>query len=236
MRIRGLDRFWRRLGAYAALAIAVSLAAAADTTTSTTTSSKKTPTSHPSATHATSSHTTNSQTKSETTKSHSTTSTAHATSKRTTAHSSHGKKTTKSSKKRGQQAIDSDRARQIQEALIREHYLSGEPSGSWDNTTQAAMQRYQADQGWQNKTTPDSRALIKLGLGPSNDHLLNPDSAMTSSTMTSSAMRSNAIATGTAATTAVDPNSKTAPRLPESNSRPATDSNPVPVPDQQPNR
>jgi hypothetical protein len=41
------------------------------------------------------------------------------------------------------------------------------------------MQRYQADQGWQSKTTPDSRALIKLGLGPSHDHLLNPENAMT---------------------------------------------------------
>jgi hypothetical protein len=41
------------------------------------------------------------------------------------------------------------------------------------------MQRYQADQGWQSKQIPDSRALIKLGLGPSPDHLLNPESAMT---------------------------------------------------------
>lgn len=41
------------------------------------------------------------------------------------------------------------------------------------------MQRYQADHGWQSKTTPDARALIKLGLGPSHDHLLNPESAMT---------------------------------------------------------
>jgi hypothetical protein len=41
------------------------------------------------------------------------------------------------------------------------------------------MQRYQADQGWQAKTTPDARALIKLGLGPSHDHLLNPESSMT---------------------------------------------------------
>ncbi len=82
-------------------------------------------------------------------------------------------------KKRGQQAIDSSRAREIQGALIREHYLQGEPSGTWDAATQAAMQRYQADQGWQSKTTPDSRALIKLGLGPSPDHLLNPESAMT---------------------------------------------------------
>lgn len=119
----------------------------------------------------------------------------HATSKRTSAHTSartsphtsaqksknsHGKKGSKQvAKKRAQQAIDSDRAREIQEALIREHYMQGEPTGSWDSATQAAMQRYQADQGWQSKTTPDSRALIKLGLGPSPDHLLNPESAMT---------------------------------------------------------
>jgi len=57
--------------------------------------------------------------------------------------------------------------------------MQGEPTGEWDSATQAAMQRYQADHGWQSKTTPDSRALIKLGLGPSPDHLLNPESAMT---------------------------------------------------------
>jgi hypothetical protein len=110
-----------------------------------------------------------------------------ATSKRTSAHTSaqksksfRGKKSSKqASKKRGQQAIDSTRAREIQAALIREHYMQGLPTGAWDSATQAAMQRYQADQGWQAKTTPDSRALIKLGLGPSHDHLLNPESAMT---------------------------------------------------------
>ncbi len=85
----------------------------------------------------------------------------------------------KSLKKRGQKAIDSERTQQIQQALIREHYLSGTPSGKWDDATQAALRRYQADQGWQSKTVPDSRALIKLGLGPSHDHLLNPESAMT---------------------------------------------------------
>jgi hypothetical protein len=96
--------------------------------------------------------------------------------------SSHGTKSSrgkKGSRKRGQQAIDSSRARQIQEALIREHYMQGEPSGTWNAATQAAMQRYQADQGWQSKQIPDSRALIKLGLGPNPDHLLNPESAMT---------------------------------------------------------
>jgi len=41
------------------------------------------------------------------------------------------------------------------------------------------MERYQADNGWQTKVVPDSRALIKLGLGPDPEHLLNPESAMT---------------------------------------------------------
>lgn len=81
---------------------------------------------------------------------------------------------------RGQRKIDSERATSIQEALIREHYLSGEPTGVWDAQSEAAMRRYQGDHGWQTKEVPDSRALIKLGLGPNNDHLLNPDSAMTS--------------------------------------------------------
>jgi len=67
----------------------------------------------------------------------------------------------------------------IQEALIREHYLTGEASGKWTEASEDAMRRYQADHGWQSKTVPDSRALIKLGLGPSHDHLLNPESAMT---------------------------------------------------------
>ncbi len=105
------------------------------------------------------------------------TATAHA--KRTSSNTGKSSRGKKAPKKRGQQAIDAARAREIQTALIREHYLQGEPTGTWDAATQAAMQRYQADQGWQSKTTPDSRALIKLGLGPNHDHLLNPESAMT---------------------------------------------------------
>ena len=69
---------------------------------------------------------------------------------------------------KGQRGIDSDRAREIQSALIREKYLSGSPSGQWDAQTETAMQRYQADHGWQTKMTPDSRALIMLGLGPNH--------------------------------------------------------------------
>lgn len=79
----------------------------------------------------------------------------------------------------GQQKIDPQRAQQIQQALIREHYLDGEASGVWDDASQSAIKKYQAANGWQTKVVPDSRALIKLGLGPDHDHLLNPESAMT---------------------------------------------------------
>lgn len=90
------------------------------------------------------------------------------------AHASH--KTpikTKSHKLHGQQQIDSGRVTEIQQALIREHYLSGEPTGNWDATTQAAMQKYQSDQGWQTKLMPDSRALKKLGLGADYSTAIN---------------------------------------------------------------
>lgn len=99
---------------------------------------------------------------------------------KTTSHKKSTHRKSRRSSRHGQQRIDHDRAMQIQQALIREHYLNGKASGIWDNDTQAAMQKYQADNGWQNKTVPDSRALIKLGLGPDNEHLLNPQSAMTS--------------------------------------------------------
>ena len=86
----------------------------------------------------------------------------------TSGHSSKtSKKKTASHQVHGQRQIDPERAKEIQSALIREHYLTGTPSGEWDAESQAAMAKFQADQGWQTKLTPDSRALIKLGLGPS---------------------------------------------------------------------
>jgi len=83
----------------------------------------------------------------------------------------HGKLT--SHRARGQQAIDPERATMIQQALIREHYLTGEATGKWDTTTVAAMQKYQADHGWQTKLTPDARALKNLGLGPDYSGAIN---------------------------------------------------------------
>ncbi len=83
----------------------------------------------------------------------------------------------KSARVRGQQSIDNARAREIQEALIRAKYMNGEPSGVWDQETKAALIRLQTDNGWQNKVVPDSRALIKLGLGPNHANVINPETS-----------------------------------------------------------
>lgn len=63
-------------------------------------------------------------------------------------------------------AMPAKRATEIQTALIQKGYLTGTPTGTWDAQTVSAMQKLQGDNGWQTKITPDSRALIKLGLGP----------------------------------------------------------------------
>ena len=80
------------------------------------------------------------------------------------------KKAKSGSKSLGQRAIDDSRATELQSALVKSGYLSNSAaSGHWDSQTEAAMQKLQADNGWQTKLIPDSRAIIKLGLGPAHD-------------------------------------------------------------------
>ncbi|MBS1821097.1 MAG: peptidoglycan-binding protein [Acidobacteria bacterium] len=78
-------------------------------------------------------------------------------------------KHTKAAVKRssGQRSIDDARASEIQAALVKSGYMK-DASGHWDAATESAMQKYQADNGWQTKLMPDSRAIIKLGLGGSS--------------------------------------------------------------------
>jgi peptidoglycan hydrolase-like protein with peptidoglycan-binding domain len=95
----------------------------------------------------------------------------------TTARSHKGHIASRKQRLRGQQVIEPSRVTEIQQALIREHYFSGEANGQWDATTQAAMQKYQADQGWQTKLMPDSRALKRLGLGADYSTAINAKTA-----------------------------------------------------------
>jgi hypothetical protein len=80
-------------------------------------------------------------------------------------------------RKRGQQTMGPERVREIQSALIRESYLRGRAHGVWDQRSKDAMARFQSDNRWQSKVVPDSRALIRLGLGPDHAGLINPDTA-----------------------------------------------------------
>jgi len=165
--LRLLDRRITRLSALGCVALlAATLSSAQETDSKSSAQPASTPAT--SSSHAsTSSHTKNSAS-------------THTSTHSTTGKSKKSRKSASKGRAHGQQKIDSKRTEEIQEALIREHYLDGKPTGVWNDATQQAMQKYQADNNWQSKTTPDARALIKLGLGPDHDHLLNPESAMTS--------------------------------------------------------
>jgi peptidoglycan hydrolase-like protein with peptidoglycan-binding domain len=96
----------------------------------------------------------------------------HASVKHTSAKRTKHSRTKRSRTRRGAHhesvavVMPAERATEIQTALIKQGYLTGEPTGTWDAKTVSAMQKLQSDNGWQSKVTPDSRALIKLGLGP----------------------------------------------------------------------
>ena len=88
-----------------------------------------------------------------------------------------GRKSRPAAKPAAIRGIDTDRATQIQTALISRGYMTGTPSGSWTPETQEALRKLQLDNGWQTKFVPDSRAIIKLGLGPGSPA---PDGAVLS--------------------------------------------------------
>lgn len=94
-----------------------------------------------------------------------------------THHSHKSSRHQRSHRIHGQQAIEPERVMQIQQALIKAHYLTGDADGQWDASTIAAMQKYQGDNGWQTKLMPDSRALVKLGLGPDYSDAINAKNA-----------------------------------------------------------
>ncbi len=95
----------------------------------------------------------------------------------------------------GQRSIDSSRTREIQTALIARNYMTGEPTGEWDSDTEAAMTKFQSDNGWQTKLMPDSRALIKLGLGPNKLPGVSGDSSSSYATAVPSSNEANTLAT-----------------------------------------
>ena len=62
-----------------------------------------------------------------------------------------------------------DRYKEIQQALVKKGYLSGEPSGVWDQQSIDALRRFQQDQKLESTGKIDSLSLIALGLGPKHE-------------------------------------------------------------------
>lgn len=86
-----------------------------------------------------------------------------------------------------QQRPTPERIREIQQALIREGYLEGEPTGKWDAATAAAMRRLQKDNGRPQTGKSDALSLIALGLGPETGGMGAPRPPTTSEEAASNA-------------------------------------------------
>jgi len=75
------------------------------------------------------------------------------------------KKKSTSSKSRRQLAPDPARIKEIQQALAREGFYQGEPTGKWDEATVAAMKNFQQSKSLQPTGKIEALSLQKLGLG-----------------------------------------------------------------------
>jgi len=77
-------------------------------------------------------------------------------------------------KSRRQLAPDPARIEEIQQALAREGFYEGEPTGKWDDSTVEAMKNFQQARGLQPTGKIEALSLQKLGLGSSIAGLARP--------------------------------------------------------------
>jgi len=71
----------------------------------------------------------------------------------------------KRTRTRGPLAPEPARIREIQEALAREGFYQGEPTGKWDDASVAAMKQFQEAKGLPTTGKLEALSLQKLGLG-----------------------------------------------------------------------
>ena len=101
--------------------------------------------------------------------------------------SSHGKKSSKRSRReRGQKAPTTDRINEIQQALAKDGSYTGTPNGKWDDSTQEALRKFQEAHGLNPTGKLDARSLQQLGLGSSVAGVAPPAPSNTASKLTSS--------------------------------------------------
>ena len=80
----------------------------------------------------------------------------------------------KSKKVKGQAAPTPERITEIQEALARKGALDGAPTGKWDDSTTAAVKKFQSSNGLNPSGKLDALTLQKLGLGSETAGLAAP--------------------------------------------------------------
>jgi peptidoglycan hydrolase-like protein with peptidoglycan-binding domain len=87
------------------------------------------------------------------------------------------KKKSSGSRSRRQMAPEPARIKEIQQALGREGFYQGEPTGKWDDATIAAMKNFQQFKGLPATGKIEALSLQKLGLGSSVAGLAPPTPA-----------------------------------------------------------
>src|SRR5439155_6481930 len=80
---------------------------------------------------------------------------------------SHGKRSSKNSKRRerGQKTPTPDRISEIQQALAKNGSFTGKPNGKWDASTIEATRKFQEAHGLNPTGKLDAKTLQQLGLG-----------------------------------------------------------------------
>ncbi len=100
------------------------------------------------------------------------------------------KKSSRSKRQRGQKAPTTDRVSEIQTALAKDGSYTGAPNGKMDDSTVAALKKYQAAHGLNPSGKLDAPTLQKLGLGSSTAGAAPPMPPMgATSRLTSSASK-----------------------------------------------
>jgi len=95
---------------------------------------------------------------------------------------SRGKKSSKHSKReRGQKAPAPERISEIQTALAKDGSFAGTPNGKWDDSTVAAMKKFQTAHGLNPSGKLDAHTLQKLGLGSQTAGVAAPMPPITTS-------------------------------------------------------
>ena len=98
---------------------------------------------------------------------------------------SHGKRTSKKSKRRerGQNAPTPDRISEIQQALAKDGSFAGKPSGKWDASTIEATRKFQEAHGLNPTGKLDAKTLQQLGLGSQTAGVAPPMPPVNSSSL-----------------------------------------------------